>query len=176
MTQDLLLNPSKAKEQTPKLPRAGWGWQFCCFDFKNPKLALLGVPGCSQPSASCPGTCLSAGSAGELCAAGTSPRPCSPGRLGAALALARNQEKAEPRGCPARWRGRQQRPTGAAAAALAGEQILASPSKARGLRGDCGSQRCKGTFVGKPRGEAGRVWECSMAGPSASAPPQPRAG
>lgn len=85
----------------------GWvGWEFCCFDFRNPKLA--DIPGCSQPSASCPGprhprTCPSTGAAGELrlCYGDiTQTRPCSPRHLEAALPLARNQEKVKLTGCP----------------------------------------------------------------------------
>lgn len=84
----------------------GGGWEFCCFDFRNPKLA--GIPGCSQPSASCPGsrhprTCPSTGAVGELrlCYGDiTQTRPCSPRHLEGALPLARNQEKVKLTECP----------------------------------------------------------------------------
>lgn len=65
------------------------------------------------------------------------------------------------RGCPDPqhgWRGRQQRSTGAAAAAPPGQQILASTSKARGLLGieeePEGASACKGDFCYQtlPRG------------------------
>lgn len=146
----MLLNPSK--ERTPKLVRAGWSGNFDALILGTQSLlASQGAPSPVHPA-------LVLGTPelvrvlvlqeSSICAMETSPRPDpaapdtwkQPQTPGSSPAPGQEPGESEAQGMPpiptTAARGRQQRSTGAAAAALAGEEILASTSKARELRWD----------------------------------------